>query len=149
MPKFSARLRRRQLDQMLVGIQLPHLRRGYIREIRDALEMSSFQLAERMGISRSSVKQLEESEQSESITLKSLRRAAEALGCDLVYALVPKTSLDDIVKRRAHEKAQDLSAGVERTMALEQQTAGTSDTQEMVAELADEILRKGGRELWR
>ena len=42
-----------------------------------------------MGVTQPTVQRLELSEAEGAIQLKSLRRAAEALDCDLVYALVP------------------------------------------------------------
>lgn len=148
MSTFSSKLRRKQLDELLAGKDLPQLRRGYIREIRDALEMSSYQLADRMRLSQSSVKQLEDSERRGAITLKSLERVAEALGCKLVYGLIPKASLEQTVKQQALRKAAEITAGVVRTMALEQQSVQADHSNEMLADLADDILRKGGRELW-
>jgi predicted DNA-binding mobile mystery protein A len=149
MPQFSAKLRRRQLDELLKGHGLPRLPRGYIREIRDALGMSSQQLAERMGVSKATVQQLEESEQAGTITLRSLQRAAAAMDCELVYGFVPRESLETIVRKRAHVKAKELASGVQRTMALEQQATDAGYTDDMLSEIAEEFIRKGGRELWK
>ena len=83
--------------------------------------MNSRQLATRMGQSQSAVTQLEQSEVNGGVRLDSLRRAASALDCDLVYALVPRTSLEETVQRRARQLAKrDLDA-VDRTMRLEDQ----------------------------
>jgi predicted DNA-binding mobile mystery protein A len=80
--------------------------RGWIREIREALGMTTRQLAARMGRSQAAVSQLERSEVTGGARLESLRRAAEALGCDLVYVLVPRTSLDDTMQTRARVLAR-------------------------------------------
>jgi hypothetical protein len=45
--------------------------------------------------------ELEKSEKDGSVTLKTLRRAAEILGCRLVYVLVPERPLDEVVTERA------------------------------------------------
>ncbi|MBK7750108.1 MAG: mobile mystery protein A [Candidatus Obscuribacter sp.] len=150
MTKFTTKLRRRQLEEGLKGLRgvsrLPH---GYIREIRDALEMSSYQLADRMGVSQSTVMDLEASERNGTITIKSLEKAAAALGCKLVYALVPEVSLEQMVTNQAQLRARELSNSVFRTMALEQQTTETAEQNSLIDELAEDLLRKGKRELWK
>lgn len=150
MGNLTAKLRRRQLDDKLGKMGAPsRLPRGYIREIREALEMSSYQLAERMGVSQSTVKDLEASERNETISLKSLERAATALGCKLVYALVPDNSLEQIVTEQSRLRARQLSKTIFRTMALEQQTVKSSENEMLIEELAEDVLRKGKRELWK
>jgi predicted DNA-binding mobile mystery protein A len=64
---------------------------------------------------------LEKSEAIGTISLQTLRRAAEALECTLVYALVPKTSLEDAVTKRARKIALHDLKRVAHTMKLEAQ----------------------------
>jgi predicted DNA-binding mobile mystery protein A len=73
--------------------------------MRDALGMSGYQLARRMGFSPTRVRQFEAEEVDGSIRLGILRRAAEAMNCTLVYALSPNEPLEDIVFRQAYLKA--------------------------------------------
>src|SRR5450631_3038229 len=75
--------------------------RGWIKAIREALGMSTAQLAKRLGIKQPSLVALEQSEAKGTIELATLRRVAEALDCTLVYALVPHQPLDAIVRDRA------------------------------------------------
>ncbi len=150
MTKLTTRLRRRQLDESLSKLrEINRPARGYIHEIRNALEMSSYQLAERMGVKQSTVMDMEKSERNDTITLRSLERAGASLGCRVVYALVPETSLEAIVFQQARNRAQELSETVFRTMALEQQTTAEKEHRELIDELADDVLRKGKRELWK
>lgn len=103
-------------------------RRGWLRAIRESLGMSMQQVASAIGVTRQHVAFLEKSEADERITLKSLKRAAEALGCELVYALVPKSaSLSDLAEKRAREKATENVLAVEHSMALENQAVGAVD----------------------
>lgn len=67
--------------------------------------MSSYQLAKRMGYSPTHVRWLEAEEVDGSIRLRTLRCAAEAMNCRLVYALRPREPLEDIVYRQAYLKA--------------------------------------------
>jgi predicted DNA-binding mobile mystery protein A len=150
MPKFTTRLRRRQLDESLSKIkEINRPPRGYIHEIRNALEMSSYQLAERMGVKQSTVMDMEESERNSTITLRSLERAGASLGCRVVYALVPESSLEEMVSQQARTRAQELSETIFRTMVLEQQATAEKDREELIDELANDVLRKGKRELWK
>jgi predicted DNA-binding mobile mystery protein A len=95
--------------------------RGWIRALRDALNMSTSQLANRMGVTRSAIAQLERSEVKASVRLETLRRAADALDCDLVYALVPRVGLEESVRRQGGLHAARVVSLVHRTMLLEDQ----------------------------
>jgi predicted DNA-binding mobile mystery protein A len=78
--------------------------------MREALCMSTVALAERMSISDSRAGRLERAELEDSLRLSTLRRAAEALNCRLLYVLVPLEPLEDMVLRQAYAKAvQELS----------------------------------------
>jgi predicted DNA-binding mobile mystery protein A len=119
--------------------------RGWIRAIREALGMSVAVLAARLGISASAVTRLEQSEAAGKIQLDTLRRAADALGCDLVYLLVPRRPLDAVVRDRARELAHRHVAAVEQTMRLEDQATGIAS--ELEEQFAQQLLERGG--LWR
>ena len=102
---------RRRLDR-----QLDPLRRsgdlfapppnGWLRAIREALGMTAAQLGKRLSVSQQRALAIEQAETSGSITLASLARAADALDCELVYAVVPRTSLERLVQDRAAVLAQ-------------------------------------------
>ncbi len=72
--------------------------------------MSSTDLAARLGISQSTVSELEHSEVSDSIKLGSLRRVASALDCDLFYFLAPRSTLDVTVATQARRQAERIVA---------------------------------------
>ena len=73
--------------------------KGWLRAIRDALGMTTSQFAKRLGVSQPRIIELEKSEVDGSVTLQTLQRAAEALGCRLVYALVPKNPRGNVRER--------------------------------------------------
>jgi predicted DNA-binding mobile mystery protein A len=125
-------LRLKQLDRILkpfrTARKVPRPPKGWIRSIRQALGVSSGELAQRLGTSRQLPLQLEKGEAADSITLKSLRAVAHALDCDLVYALVPRAdSMQRLIENRARAEAKDRVLGVEHSMALEDQAAGKID----------------------
>ncbi|GLQ93768.1 mobile mystery protein A [Dyella acidisoli] len=95
---------------------------GWIRAIRQALGMTAEQLGHRMGITQATLSGLEASEINGAIRLATLRKAAEAMNCTLVYALVPNTSLEDIVQGQARKVAAEQLKPVEHTMLLENQS---------------------------
>ena len=120
---------------------------GWIRAIRTAICMNTRQLAERIGVARQATAKLENNELNDSITLKTLRKAAEAMGCKLVYAFVPpQGSLEDIVKKQAYKKAQELIEPINHTMLLEAQEVG--DLKERITEAADELTNDLNSKLW-
>jgi predicted DNA-binding mobile mystery protein A len=118
--------------------------RGWVRAVREALGMSAAALAARLGTTAGAVTRLEQSEAGDRIRLDTLRRAADALGCDLVYLLVPRRPLNAIVRDRARELAHRQVSAVEQTMRLEDQATGRA--KEMEDQLVSQLLERGG--LW-
>jgi predicted DNA-binding mobile mystery protein A len=122
-------LRLKQLDRSLQQYQaarkVPRPSKGWIRAIRQALGVSSGELARRLGTSRQLPLQLEKGEAEDRITLKSLRAVANALDCDLVYALIPRAaSMEELLENRVRAEARQRVLGVEHSMALENQAVG-------------------------
>ncbi len=109
--------------------------------------MTLADLGHRLGVTKQAVLQMEASEADGSIRLATLRRAAEALDCTIVYALVPNSSLDETVNRRARAVAARDVGRAHQTMLLEDQVGARDDQERLVDELAEQV--KGSRELWR
>ena len=114
--------------------------RGWIKAIREALGMSSAQLAKRLHVKQPSVVTLEQSEAKGTIELASLRRVAEALDCTLVYALVPNKPLEVMVRDQARMFARRRLEPVEHSMLLEDQKVAPK-AKDAEARL-DEIVRE-------
>lgn len=77
----------------------------WAREIRQALGIPVEEMTEKLGMDRSAFFRMEQREDSRRLTLRALERMAEAMGCKLVYALVPKTgTLTEMGERRDWEK---------------------------------------------
>lgn len=146
------RLRLQQLDRQLAALDAlswSQPRGGWIREIREALGMNARQLAERIGVSQPSVVHMERSEAAGTIELSTLKRAAEALNCRVIYALVPADgSLESALRQQAERAAESLLARVEHTMALEAQGNAPEARNALRDELAAELLRTRNRSLW-
>ena len=122
---------------------------GWVSTIRRAVGMSSAQLAARMHISRQSLEALEVREAAGTATVEALQRAADALDCDLVYALIPRQgSLDEMVTTQARRLAERLVGRAGHTMALEQQTVAVTETEQQIAVLTRRLLAEWPRGLW-
>lgn len=111
--------------------------------------MTQAQLGGRMGISRQSVQDLEAAEAERRVTLDSLDRMARAMGCRVVYALVPESgSIDSLRERRAHALAQALLKPADHSMKLEAQGVSAPELDRQRKLLADALLRGSARKLW-
>lgn len=120
---------------------------GWVRGIRKALGMSVQQLASRIGMKQQSASKLEANELDDSITLGTLRKAAEGLDCRLVYALVPNEgSLEATARKQALKKARALVAPVNHTMVLEAQ--GVNNIEQKISETADDLMKNITPRLW-
>lgn len=134
----------------LVGLQLPKApKQGWVRTIREALDMSGTQLAERLNFSRNKVSILERKEADGSITINQLKQLASGLDCDVVYAIVPKQSIDSIIEERAHFLAGQRVNMTHQNMFLEAQQLAPEKQAQAVELLANEIKLSGGKVLWK
>jgi len=122
------RLRAQQIDRMvqpLRSVKLPRPPKGWIRALREAMGVSSSELARRLKANRSLASQQEKAEVDDRITLRSLRACANALDCDLVYAFVPRgATIEETLAARARDAASLTVRRVEHSMALEDQASG-------------------------
>jgi len=145
---FHLHLRRRQLDQKLNSptrlADAPTFKRGFVREIREALGISSTQLARLVGVSQPAIVKLEKGERDGTVSLNTLAKAAEALDCKLVYALVPKSSLDDILQTRARNVASEIMEKI----ALADSTTPSDEQLQLIEGIAGEMVRNLDRRLW-
>lgn len=120
---------------------------GWVRAIREALGMTAEELAERMGVSQPSVTRLEKSERDSVARLDTLIRAADALECDFVYALVPRRPLEEVVTDQARRRARARVEQVAHTMALEDQAVADDKLARQLSMLTDFYRTQAG--LWR
>lgn len=141
-----------QIDALLAswrGAQLSaRPRTGWVRAIRESLGMSAAAFARRLGMTHAGVRKLESAEASDVITLASLRKLAQALDCELHYALVPRTSLKQQKHDRAKAVASERLRPMSHSMALEDQAVQEPLNQRQLEMTVKELLEGSGRELW-
>ena len=82
------------------------------------------------------------------ITLQRMRRAAEALECDLAVVLVPRRPFEETLEARADKAARRRIERVGHSMALEAQNVETIEIEEMVDRMAREMIERADPDLW-
>ena len=109
--------------------------------------MSQAVLAERLGVSAAAVNKLEHAEVHGGITTAKLAEVAAALDCTLVYALVPRSTLEQAVLTQARAMAEEVLGYAALTMALEAQEIEGDRQREAVDRYTQELVAKGS--IWR
>ena len=144
MQKKQKKIIREQLDDTLSRFSsiapLNRPMKGWIRAIRDALGMSMRQLADRLGVSKSRIPRIEQDEITGSLTLKTMNRVADELDCIFVYGFVPRTSLDDTVRKQALIVTQRRMNRLMHTMNLEDQGLSSKNTKKAFNNMVEEII---------
>ena len=110
--------------------------------------MSLESFGKRLGVSRQTAHRLVVAEQSGSLTIKRMRSAADALGCDIVVLLVPREPLEQMVMDRAMTIAQERVGRTSHSMALEAQSIPGQRTTQMIRETAESLVERGDSQLW-
>ena len=141
-----------QISAQVKALSKPSLKqapaKGWILSIRNALGMSSYQLAKRLGVSQMTVIDWEQREAKGTITLQSLKKVADALQCDLVYALVPRKPLGKILEDRAIQRAEASVEQIRHSMALENQETSSTYKKRAMKETARQLLEEKPKRLW-
>jgi predicted DNA-binding mobile mystery protein A len=152
MSKLDA-LRRQQIDLNLEDIKPMGSKKppkdGWIKEIRNALGMSMKDLGARLGVIKQRIERIEKDEVNKKVTIETMSRVAEALNCEFVYFLIPKTSLQNTLESEALQAAKKLANSIEKTMSLEKQGTSKSAQAERIKEIAKELIEKQDRRIWR
>lgn len=122
--------------------------RGWLRAIREALGMTMEQLAKRIGVTQPRIIALEKAETDGTVTLKTLREAAAAMECEVIYMLVPARPLDDILRARAILRAENELERMHHTMRLENQALTPDDLAAERERMIADLMNGSARRLW-
>lgn len=150
----NAKLRRNQLDRSFQEAKIFLLgkmpRQGWVKEIRSSLGMSMQDLADRLGVIKQRVDRIEKDEVQGAVTLKTLQDTAEAMNCELVYFFVPRgEGLQKNLEEQARRAAKQIVKNTEHTMQLEEQGTSRQSQLQLVEALAQEMLLKEDRRIWK
>ncbi len=96
-----------QVDAALARCSVPAVPAGgWLKTVRRALGMSAKSAGGWAGVSNTAWADAERREEAGTISLGILRAMADALGCDVAYALVPRGTLAAAVESRAMDVAK-------------------------------------------
>ena len=126
--------------------------RGWLKAVRGALGINTRQLAQRCGVQHSSILKIEKNEIQDKASIESLKKIADAMNCQLIYAIVPKTgynSLEEIINHQAQLLAYKLMTQVDHTMKLESQGTSPKEIQNQTKKLANELKDKMDSRIWK
>lgn len=122
--------------------------KGWIRAIREALGMTGKQLAERLGVRQPRIPVLEKDEVSGAVSIKTMRQAAEALDCVFVYALVPRSTLENTIREQVLQISIERTKRTTHTMILEDQQLQEPERQKMLQAMIEDLVREMPKDLW-
>ncbi len=143
---------RRHLDERFEKIPswdaLARPQKGWLRAIRETLGMTAEQVGKRLGVSKVRISTMEKNELRGGLTMASLEKAAQAMGCRLVYAIVPEDSLQALVEAQVQYKAEALLNRTDHTMGLENQSVSDKERQAQLERLKKALLAGNPSKLW-
>jgi predicted DNA-binding mobile mystery protein A len=114
-----------QLEPFLALRTIARPWKGWLSAMREISGVTLKELADKLKTSPQVVAALQKSEAADRITLRKLRAAADALDCELIYALVPKTgSVQDLAEAKITREVDARIRAVEHSMMLEDQAVG-------------------------
>ena len=126
MREKDRKLVRRRLDEEMKPFRTagrePNPTDGLLRAVRQAVGIPLAEVSVKMGVVLSTVTDLERRELERTITLRSLGRMAEAMGCKVVYGVVPMKgrTLEYLAEERLWRKVlgtgiRDQGSGIRKT----------------------------------
>lgn len=147
------RIQREELDRAfardpLLRVHLQPPTGGWLKGIRTALGMTASQLGRRIGVSQNAISEAEAAEVEGRITLKTLQRIADGLGCDVAYTLVPRGALEMMVHNQANQKAHQMVGEVTHGMALEAQSTDEISGEAEVEAVRERLIAQGSSQIW-
>jgi len=143
--KLAVKQIERRLEKLRPMAKDANIRTGWIRYIRQAMFMTLQTLAKEAGSSKATVQQIEKRETVGKVTIETMRKIANAMDCDFVYAIVPKAPLSEHLKRKATIKATRIIREADVHMTLEDQRV-SQDIKDRIERVAEELLSKG--DIW-
>lgn len=152
MKKVYELLSLRQLDEKLKplkDLKKINPNAGWIRYIREALCLPASRLGILLNMKQPSIVGMEENERNKKITLETLEKAANAMGCDLVYGFVPKTTMKDFIGKKQKEASQKIMKNTNHTMVLEKQGLIEQDLKQQQDVIEEGLSHESLKVLWR
>jgi len=140
--KLTLKNAQKRRESLLKALSAMQVRPGWIKYTRSVLGMTLKELANRAGLALPTIAQAERREVEGKITIETLRRLADAMECELVYAFVPKDDIAELLRKKAMEKARRTILKADTHMSLEDQKV-TGELQFRIEMLTEKLLEKG------
>jgi len=129
-------------------LNLPQPAKGWIRAIREALGMSSRQLAARVNTSQQRLSRIEKQELSGDIKISTINKVAKGLNCVFIYVLIPESTLQESISKQAKKIALKRLERVNASMVLEdQEVYGTQKDRSIELAIRD-IVENMNKKFW-
>jgi predicted DNA-binding mobile mystery protein A len=140
--KLTIKNAQKRRGELLKTIQQMKVKPGWIKYTRSVFGMTLKELAKLAGLSLPTVAQAEKREAEGKVTLDTLKKLAEAMECEFVYAFVPKEEISDLINKKAFEKARRTILKADTHMSLEDQKVN-EDLKLRIENLAEKLIEKG------
>jgi predicted DNA-binding mobile mystery protein A len=122
---------------------------GWLRAAREGLGMSNAQLAKRVGLkAKQSIEDIQQSEPAGTAKLETLREVAAAMGCRLIYAIIPEKPLEELRRERATQIAKKNLGRSLHTMKLERQELAEAAKRRALERQVEKLLEGNPQRLW-
>ncbi len=152
MDYWGRKIIREQLDKRLNAIKNVTMSsiptHGWIKSIREALDMSTAQLGKKVGIDQSRISRIENAEITGEVKLSSLMKIAESMDMQFIYAFVPRQSLEDIVQEQARKIALERMKRLNNTMRLEEQELSEEQKKKVLEDMVQKIMIDEPKDFW-
>lgn len=149
---WDKKLIREQLDKKLSKLKpilsTPVPKDGWVKTIREALGMTTYDLANKTGVDQSRISRIEASEAKQEIKLSTLKKMADGLGVKFVYGFVPEDGLEEIVQAQAMKIAKKRLNRIDHSMKLELQGLSDKEQEKALNDLIDKILVEEHKNFW-
>ncbi|HEV2953054.1 MAG TPA: mobile mystery protein A [Candidatus Dormibacteraeota bacterium] len=147
------RIQRDEIDRVFSRDQIDRVHLavpegGRLKTVRTALGMTAGQLGRRVGVSQNAISEAEAAETTGGITLRTIRKIADGLNCDLVYALVPRDSMAAMVRNQANLAARRMVIEVSHGMSLEEQSTGAATLESEIDAVRERLIAQDSRQIW-
>ena len=149
---WDKKLIREQLDKKFSKfkpiLNTPVPKGGWVKTIREALGMSTYDLANKTDLDQSRISRIESAEVKQEIKLSTLQKMADGLGVKFVYGFVPEDDLEAIVRDQALKIAKKRLSRIDHSMKLELQGVSDDEQEKALSDLIDKILIEESKNFW-
>jgi predicted DNA-binding mobile mystery protein A len=139
-----------QLDRKLKDFSNTEIpQSGWINVVRNTLNITFSYIAKKLNTSPQVIKKFEQNEVEGTITINTLKKVADAMECDLVYAFVPKAgSFENLIDNRAEQISDSLISRASNSMDLEMQNVSEEEIISQKMNFKNE-LKQNLKKLWK